>query len=49
MSCKQILTVSRFVSKVPKPRDLRLSVRYEVIGVVGINHVIPRMKTGHMW
>lgn len=44
-----MLTVSRLVSKVPKPRDFRFSVRYEVIGVEGINHVRPSMKIGHIW
>jgi hypothetical protein len=48
MSREQMLTVSRLVSKVPKPRDFRLSVRYEVIGCVGISQVRPRVKTGHM-
>jgi hypothetical protein len=31
--------VSRFVSKVSKPSDLRLSVRYAVTGLVGISIV----------
>jgi hypothetical protein len=34
-------TVSKFVSNVPKPTAFNWSVRYDVMGFEGINHVSP--------